>query len=161
MSNRPADLIRLLGLQPHPEGGHYRELFRSAARVAPDDARPSRCALTCIDFLLVAGEFSAWHRVASDEAWHLLEGGPLVLWLMAPTLDRIERVELGAADATRAPRHVVPAHWWQAAEPIGAFAYCSATVGPGFEFADFAFLRDDAAARDALRVLRSDLTRLG
>jgi predicted cupin superfamily sugar epimerase len=58
------------------------------------------------------------------------------------------------------PRHVVPAGAWQAAEPLGAFAYVGATVGPGFDFADFAFLRDDAAAKARLAALRPDLARL-
>ncbi len=143
MSSRADELVRQLGLAPHPEGGHYTEVFRSAVRVAT--ARGERSALTSIDFLLRAGEFSAWHRVLSDEVWHLLEGGPLVLWLLPPDLSRVERVELATVR-----RHVVPADWWQAAEPAGDFAYVGATVGPGFEFADFAFGRDDAALRAAL-----------
>ena len=157
---RAAALIRELGLQPHPEGGHYREWFRSPRRVDPGDGRGLRSALTSIDFLLVHGEFSAWHRVASDEAWHLLEGGPLRLWLMPPTLDRIDRIDLDAAGAAAAPRHLVPAAWWQAAEALGPFALCGATVAPGFEFADFEFLRQHHAASMAMRSLRPELNRL-
>ena len=71
---RAQDLIRTLRLQPHPEGGHYREIFRSPHEVQPADGRKPRSAITTIDFLLQSGEFSAWHRVASDEVWHLLEG---------------------------------------------------------------------------------------
>lgn len=159
-NDRAAELIALLRLQPHPEGGHYRELFRAAAAVACTDGRGTRSALTTIDFLLARGQFSAWHRVRSDEVWHLLEGGPLRLTLMPPSLDRIETVELGAADGGRTPRRVVGAGWWQAAEPLGDYAYCAATVAPGFEFADFSFLRDDPSARDALRRLSPDLVRL-
>jgi uncharacterized protein len=159
-SARAAELVRLLKLAPHPEGGFFRELFRSVQAVAPADARTSRSALTSIDFLLLPGQFSAWHRVASDEVWHLLEGGPLRLWLMPPTLDRIDAVELGAVASGRAPRHAVPAHWWQAAEPLGGFAYCGATVGPGFEFADFSFLRGNLAALVGLQRLQPDLQRL-
>jgi hypothetical protein len=151
MHPRATELIRLLELQPHPEGGWYREVFRSGAAVRPADARPPRSALTTIDFLLPAGQHSAWHRVASDEVWHLLEGGPLRLWLLPPALDALHEVVLAAADGARTPRHVVPAHWWQAAEPLGDFAYVGATVGPGFDFADFAFGRDDAALGGALR----------
>ena len=161
---RAGEIVRALGLVPHPEGGFYREVFRSGAQVQPGDARPVRAALTTIDFLLAAGQRSAWHRVGSDEAWHLLEGAGLVLWLVPPALDRIERVVLGAVDVANAsdapgitrrrPRHVVPAGWWQAAEPLavgpGSFAYVGATVGPGFDFADFAFGRDDAALGAAL-----------
>jgi predicted cupin superfamily sugar epimerase len=161
MNDRPAELIAALRLQPHPEGGHFREVFRSAETVLPDDDRPARSALTTIDFVLARGECSAWHRVRSDEVWHLLEGGSLRLWLMAPTLDAVHAVTLGRVDDRGAtPRHVVPAGWWQSAEPLGDFAYVGATVGPGFEFADFDFLRDDAAASARLVALRPELARL-
>jgi predicted cupin superfamily sugar epimerase len=156
---RAAELVATLQLQPHPEGGFYRELFRSNATVQPSDARPSRSALTSIDFLLARGQFSAWHRVASDEVWHLLEGGPLRLWLMPPGGERLDSVELGGVDGRRTPRHVVEAGWWQAAEPLGDYAYVGATVAPGFDFADFAFLREDAAAASLAR-MAPQLTRL-
>lgn len=162
---QPADdradaLIATLQLQPHPEGGFFREVFRSAHEVSPRDARGARRALTSIDFLLRRGQFSAWHRVASDEVWHLLEGGPLRLWLMPPGLDAVHAVTLGQATPGQAPRYVVPANWWQAAEAIDGFAYCGATVGPGFEFADFSFLRERGAARQALEAMRPELLRL-
>jgi hypothetical protein len=165
---RAAELVATLGLRAHPEGGHYAELHRSAMAVDPLDGRPRRAALTSIDFLLTASQFSAWHRVASDEAWHLLEAaaddrGPpaLRLWLVDPDLVRVESVTLAAADARGLrPRHVVPAHWWQAAEPLGAFAYVGATVGPGFDFADFSFGRSDAAFAAALPRLAPELARL-
>ncbi len=161
-ANRAAALIEQLQLQPHPEGGHYRELFRSEMRVRPEDGRAPRPALTSIDFLLVRGEFSAWHRVRSDEAWHLIEGGPLRLWLMPPALDRVDCIDLAPVDSNGGrPRHIVPAHWWQAAEPLGGYALAGATVGPGFDFADFSFLRVHASAGAALAAMRQDLVRLG
>ncbi len=147
MNPRAGELIAQLGLQPHPEGGHYAEVFRSPRAVQPADARPARAALTSIDFLLAQGEFSAWHRVASDEVWHLLEGVGLRLWLAPPDLSRFDAVDLQPG-ALR--RHVVPADWWQAAEPLADFAYVGATVGPGFDFADFSFGRHHAALRAAL-----------
>ncbi len=146
--SRAKALIRSLGLQPHPEGGWYREVFRSPRQVQPADERPVRLALTTIDFLLEAGQFSAWHRVRSDEVWHLLEGELLTLWLMPPALDAVEKIVLSASTLRR---HVVPADWWQAAEPGGDFAYVGATVGPGFEFADFSFGRDDTVLVQAVR----------
>lgn len=154
MNRRAAELISALGLEPHPEGGHYAEVFRSRDRV--HTPRGERSALTTIDFLLARGEFSAWHRVVSDEVWHLLEGGPLLLHVIAADLGRVDTVELGAAPR----RHVVPAGAWQAAEAGGDFAYVGATVGPGFEFADFSFGRDDGALRAALPKLAPQLTRL-
>ena len=160
MNSRASELIETLKLAPHPEGGWYGEVFRSGRQVAVDDDRSRRQALTSIDFLLGELEFSAWHRVRSDEVWHLLEGGPLRLWLMSPDLDRVHTVELGAASISRAPRHVVPADWWQAAEPLGPFAYAGATVGPGFDFADFAFGRDDSGLVAALTRLDPQALRL-
>ena len=158
-STRAQALIATLGLKPHPEGGWYREVFRSAHPVQPGDGRGSRCALTSIDFLLGPGQASAWHRVRADEAWHWLEGAPLALWLVPPDLSRAECVRLApVAEGTR-PRHVVPAGWWQAAVPEGAYAYVGATVGPGFEFADFAFGREDAAFCAALPQLGAGLSR--
>ncbi len=159
-SIRSTELIALLKLQPHPEGGHYAEVFRSAQSVQAADGRPLRPGLTSIDFLLCAGQFSAWHRVTSDEVWHLLEGPALRLWMAPPDLDTFTAVDLVPASAQGAPRHVVPAGWWQAAEPVGDFAYVGATVGPGFDFADFTFGRDDAALTAALARHAPQLQRL-
>lgn len=160
MPDRADTLIAALKLQPHPEGGHYREIFRSPRAVDARDGRATRSAMTSIDFLLRRGEFSAWHRVASDEVWHLLEGGPLRLWLMPPGGVRIERALLAPVGADGTPRHVVEAGWWQAAEVLGPFAYCAATVAPGFEFADFAFLRDAPQERAQMHALDATLARL-
>jgi len=171
-SGRAQALIQALQLQPHPEGGWYREIYRATDTVQPAHGRGERSTLTSVDFLLRAGERSAWHRVAADEAWHLLEGDALRLWLVSPDLQQVQAVALGPVDGTgRRPRHVVPAMWWQAAEPINSaesahtatdagFSYVGATVGPGFDFADFTFGRDDAALCEALRQHRSDALRL-
>ena len=100
-----------------------------------------------------------WHRVRGDEVWHLLEGDALTLWLLPPAPPPgavVHRVLL--SDATR--RHVVPADWWQAAEPVGDFAYVGATVGPGFDFADFSFGRDDPVLVAALQQHAPMLARL-
>ncbi len=126
-----AELIARLQLEPHPEGGHFRETFRSAQRI---DGGLS--ASTAIWYLLEGGDFSSWHRVSSDEVWHHYDGAPLVLWML--TEEGLERTVLGRDwDAGERPQAVVPAGVWQAAEPLGAFALCGCTVAPGFEFADF------------------------
>ena len=139
-------LIEKLQLLPHPEGGFYREIFRSSSAVHTADGRTTRCALTTIYFLLPEGMHSRWHRVTSDEVWHLYEGGPLELWTAAPSLDSVERVLLGPAGSSAGPVQTVPAGTWQAARALGHFALAGCTVGPGFEFADFSFLRDDPVA---------------
>jgi predicted cupin superfamily sugar epimerase len=156
MNPRAAELIRTLQLQPHPEGGFYRETFRSTLRVSPDQ-RPVRSALTTIYFLLAAGGFSAWHRVHSDEVWHWHEGEPLELLLASADFRTVQRRQLGRIGAGIEPVVTVPAGWWQAARPLGTYALCGCTVAPGFEFEDFSFLRDNPAAVDALRAAAPDL----
>ena len=149
MDARAADLIQGLGLTPHPEGGYFREVYRSAARVHPLDGRADRLALTTIYFLLVAGQVSRWHRVASDEVWHHYEGGPLELLVADAGFDDVSRRLLGPVAETTQPVHVVVAGEWQAARPTGSYTLVGCTVGPGFEFADFQLLEslpDEAAA---------------
>lgn len=145
-----AELKEKLGLAPHPEGGHYREVFRSASEVRPDDDRAPRSALTAIHFLLSAGERSRWHRVRSDEVWHFSDGAPMELLLLTPDLARHELVTLGRITDGQVPFHVVPAGWWQAARPRGDLSLCSCVVGPGFDFADFTFM-DDAGDQRQVR----------
>jgi predicted cupin superfamily sugar epimerase len=148
MHPRAQALVRSLQLLPHPEGGYYRELFRSLHEVQPEDGRGTRSALTLIAFLLVEGHPSAWHRVRSDECWHWIEGASLELRLTNPQLDRVTPVRLGG-DEEALPIHVVPAGHWQAARALGPYVLVSCLVAPGFDFADFAMLRDVAQERDA------------
>jgi len=127
-----ADIIRLLDLKPHPEGGHFRETFR--------DTRPinGRAASTAIYFLLAAGERSHWHRVDAAEAWHWYAGAPLVLELVDTQAGPIRHVKLGAdLAAGERPQAVVPAGVWQAAETLGDWTLVGCTVAPGFEFSGF------------------------
>jgi predicted cupin superfamily sugar epimerase len=160
MDDRARELIHGLGLQPHPEGGHYREIHRSESHVEPFDGRAQRTAGTAIYFLLAAGEVSRWHRVASDETWHHYEGEPLELWIAAPDGARSRRVLLGRALETEGPSFTVPAHYWQAARSAGAYSLAGCTVSPGFEFDDFRFLRDDAEAAKRLQAHAPELAAL-
>ncbi|HEX2092878.1 MAG TPA: cupin domain-containing protein [Longimicrobiaceae bacterium] len=139
MHPRADELLRLLELTPHPEGGHFREVFRSHLTVVPD-CRDPRSALTTIYFLLARGERSRWHRVLSDEAWHFYEGDPLELLWLDPSGTRCHRERLGPVREGCQPVRVVPAGCWQAARPTGEFTLVGCTVGPGFEFEDFALL---------------------
>lgn len=156
---RVRELIDLLQLQPHPEGGYYRQAYRSGSEVQPLDERPIRASLTTIFYLLASDQHSRWHRVRSDEAWHFYEGDPLELMLLDPTLNATSVVTLGPLDVG-SPVHVVPAGWWQAARPTGLFSLVGCTVAPGFEFDDFDLLRDDAACVDVLRVLPPEMVAL-
>jgi len=126
-----SDVICLLALKPHPEGGHFRETFRDA--VAGD-----RAASTAIYFLLARGERSHWHRVDAAEVWHHYAGAPLALAIAARERAPIERVTLGPdLAAGDRPQAVVPAGAWQAAESLGDWTLVGCTVAPGFEFQGF------------------------
>jgi predicted cupin superfamily sugar epimerase len=121
------DVIRLLELKPHPEGGYFRETFRD-----PHPVQGLRAASTAIYFLLKRGERSHWHRVDAAEAWHWYAGSALIL--------RIEKsdIRLGSdLAAGERPQAVVPARAWQAAESLGDWTLCGCTVAPGFEFSGF------------------------
>jgi uncharacterized protein len=143
-SGRSAQLIAALGLAPHPEGGYFAEVYRSASSVMPEDARPSRLALTSIYFLLPAGAVSRWHRVLSDEVWHFYEGAPLNLWMAPPEAIEATPHRLGPIADGQRPVRTVPAGWWQAARSAGEYSLVGCTVGPGFEFQDFALAADHA-----------------
>lgn len=126
------EIVRLLDLKPHPEGGHFRETFRDGATDASGRSRS-----TAIYFLLAAGEVSAWHRVDAAEVWHFHAGAPLVLTL-SPNGHDAEAHRLGPdLAAGERPQAVVPAGWWQAAESLGAWTLVGCTVAPGFEFSGF------------------------
>ena len=140
MDARAAELVRFLGLQPHPEGGHFREVFRSEHSFSHPGAGGPRAAATHIYFLLAAGEKSRWHRLASDEVWHFYEGSPLDLYTIAPGAPRLEHRRLGQLEAAF-PTLAVPAGTWQAARPAGAYTLAGCTVAPGFEYADFELLQ--------------------
>jgi len=154
MDARAAALIEQLQLQPHPEGGFFREIHRSSDVVLPVGDRPARRAVTSIYFLLSAGSHSRWHRVLSDEIWHLYEGGPVELLLAAPAMTDFVALQLASVSSASAPVHTVRAGWWQAARPHCSFALMGCTVAPGFEFADFALLSDCAAPRAELQLRR-------
>ena len=126
------DIIRRLDLQPHPEGGHFRETFRD-----PRTDADGRSASTAIYFLLKAGEVSRWHRVDAAEVWHWYAGAPLELSIAEN--DRIiAKLTLGSGlgDGQR-PQAVVPARHWQSARSLGAWTLAGCTVAPGFEFSRF------------------------
>ncbi|VCU68211.1 hypothetical protein PIGHUM_00261 [Pigmentiphaga humi] len=149
MHPRAQALITQLGLQPHPEGGYYGEVFRSGRQVLRQPDGLARSALTSIFFLLPRGATSCWHRVAhADEAWHHYEGAPVALHVLLPGAAQAEAWLLGPigdAHPGALPARVVPADAWQAARPLGDYALVGCTVGPGFDFADFAMARDLSA----------------
>ena len=138
-TSRAEQLVDLLGLAPHPEGGWYRELFRSADRVSRADGAP-RSALTTIYFLLAAGTPSRWHRVEADEVWHHYEGAPLELLVYDPATRSCRPTVLDTPAHEREPVGIVRAGEWQAARTLGDYSLVGCNVGPGFEFEDFQFV---------------------
>src|SRR5580765_1486709 len=140
MHSRASELLQALGMRPHPEGGHYAELYRSPRRVEVLERKVHRSAITSIYFLLAAGEYSRWHRVMSDEIWHYHEGDAIELVLFDQ--QGLRRLRLGPVSRETRPTIVVPAGTWQAARTMGAYTLGACTVGPGFDFADFSLAVD-------------------
>ena len=126
------EIIALLDLAPHPEGGHYRQTW------VADAVEGERSAGTCIYFLLKAGERSHWHRVDATEIWHFHAGAPLILKRAAteagPRADHRLGPDLAAGER---PQGIVPEGWWQSAETTRDWTLVSCTVSPGFRFEGF------------------------
>jgi hypothetical protein len=136
-------LIERLHLQPHPEGGWFRETYRAAEGIAAAALPPrfggDRSVSTAIYFLLEAGQCSHLHRIRSDEVWHFYAGDPLIVVEIDPA-GRLKTTRLGGdLAAGEVYQHVVPAGVWFGAAPAenGRFALVGCTVAPGFDFADF------------------------
>ena len=136
-------LIREWSLEQHPEGGWFRELYRSPSLVTRADGQ-QRAAITSILYLLDAGSRSRWHAVHhADEVWTHLQGTPLSLWTLEPKGETAVQHVLSMHN----PVHVVPAGHWMAARSEGQYSLVSCCVGPGFDFADFEMLRDRPASQ--------------
>ena len=128
------EIIKLLGLMPHPEGGYYKETYRSSTRI-PGESRPHS---TAIYYLLVPGSVSKMHRLRSDELFHFYIGDP-VTWVLLESSKRVRKVTLGSQlDKGQVPQMIVPAGtWFGGILEGGSFALMGTTVAPGFEFEDF------------------------
>jgi uncharacterized protein len=124
------DVIRVLTLKPHPEGGHYRETFRDARLIQ------GRSASTAIYYLLARGERSHWHRIDAAEIWHYYAGASLALGIAEGGVTTVVRLGADLA-AGEQPQVVVPAGTWQSAESRGDWTLVGCTVAPGFEFSSF------------------------
>jgi predicted cupin superfamily sugar epimerase len=138
------EIVRLLDLAPHPEGGFYRQTFRDSLSFGGGGGR---AASTAIYYLLPGGGISHWHRVDAAEAWHYYAGAPLELKIAppgAPTEIHRLGVELAAGER---PQAVVPAGVWQSARSLGRgpneWTLVGCTVAPGFEFAGFELAPDN------------------
>ena len=139
MSDEADDLIRELNLRPHPEGGHFREVFRDV-RGADNRARS-----TAIYFLLRAGETSHWHRIDVCEVWHWYRGAPLALSIAPGRGVPIQHILGNDIAAGQRPQLVVPERAWQSARTLGGYTLAGCTVAPGFDFDKFELAPDGFA----------------
>jgi predicted cupin superfamily sugar epimerase len=139
-------LLRKLNLQPHPEGGHFSQTYRSALSVYREGATTPSSAATAIYYLLGAGDHSAWHRLRSDEVWHFYAGDSLLVYQINAA-GELETHRLGNVldDPAASFQILVPAGQWFAAECAqgGQFALVGCTVSPGFEFSEFELADSD------------------
>jgi len=149
MNQKIQSLIEQLRLQPHPEGGYYRETYRAPLEVVTPAHRETRSAYTSIHFLLEGQQYSAWHRVASCESWFCRLGCDLQVFSLMPATQepgkvvQVQTIGLSCGNFEL----TVPAGRWFAAKPVNeqAFSLVSCVVGPGFVFDDF-----EMASRQAL-----------
>lgn len=132
-----SEIIESLNLSPHPEGGWYKESWR--AETAPGE----RASGTAIYYLLEEGQRSHWHRVDAVEIWHYYAGAALAL-SMAEDGGAPDTTTLGG-DLSKGerPQVIVPAHWWQSAQSLGAWTLVGCTVSPGFQFEGFELAAPD------------------
>lgn len=136
-------LIQQFGLERHPEGGWYRQTYKSeeliTASALPERYGGDRSFSTAIYFLLEKGDFSAFHRIQSDECWHFYTGDPLLVYVIKQN-GQLDTITLGKKFTEGQQfQFVVPANSWFASRPAAGSEYClvGCTVAPGFDFADF------------------------
>lgn len=137
------ELIEKLKLEPHPEGGYFRETYRSAGVISHknllEDYTGDRNFSTCIYFLLIADKFSAFHRIKQDEIWHFYNGATICLYMISPSGQLSSQLIGRNLDKGEVPQFMVPGGYWFAAE-VGqqnSYSLVGCTVAPGFDFADF------------------------
>jgi predicted cupin superfamily sugar epimerase len=145
MNPETQTLIDRLGLIPHPEGGFYRECYRAPLQLHSPSHRGMRSAFTSIYFLLAGTQYSAWHRVASDESWFFHEGSDVEVYSLVPGVEQkglaLHTQTLGASSGCF--ELTIAAGTWFAARPVSPDSYTlvSCVVAPGFEFEDFELAR--------------------
>ncbi|MFC5046454.1 cupin domain-containing protein [Aquimarina hainanensis] len=147
--NTAQSIIKHLDLQPHPEGGYFRETYRSKEEIPkaalPDTYSSSRNYTTAIYFLLTSDTFSAFHRIKQDEIWHFYDGAPIQLHMISPE-GHYSMVRIGKDFSNgELPQFTVPGGYWFAAnlQKEATFSLVGCTVSPGFDFQDFELPKRD------------------
>ena len=143
MEQKVFDLITQLKLSPHPEGGYFKETYRSKEEIKEeclgDQYKGKRNHATCIYFLLTSTMFSAFHRIHQDEIWHFYDGSPLLLHIISPKGKYSAYIVGNNVSSNQKPQVIVPGGSWFAANVIGdnSYSLVGCTVSPGFDFLDF------------------------
>ncbi|MCD2259977.1 cupin domain-containing protein [Psychroserpens luteolus] len=143
MVNKIQQIIKQLELQPHPEGGYFKETYRSSGEIKNDSLGDNyngqRNYSTCIYFLLTSDNFSALHRIKQDEIWHFYDGSPIRLHVISESGIHTEHLIGKDLNKGEVPQYIVPGGCWFAAEVIdkNAYSLVGCTVSPGFSFEDF------------------------
>lgn len=145
-------LITKLGLEPHPEGGYYRQIYRSTSEVISPKHGLARPAVTHIYFLLLKGQVSRFHRVLHDEIWNHYAGAPLTLFQLHQ--QQLHEKRIGGENNEMAS--IVPGGHFQAAETTGDYSLVGCSVAPGFDFADFSFI-DEPCVRQWIELAHPHL----
>ena len=135
-------LINDLKLEPHPEGGFYREVYRSCGWLISPKNNKKRNLLTDIYYLLQRGQISRFHSVVHDEVWHFYQGAPLQLLEIDNTSHQLSKILLSSNPQNLQYKHCIKGGNWQAAFTTGEYSLVGCTVAPAFDFADFQFLKD-------------------
>jgi len=139
-------LIRAYDLQPHPEGGYFKEKYRSDQTVFSKEAQKERQAISHIYYLLTKGQVARFHKVLHDEIWHVYQGSPMKLIY----LDGTEMKEEIFGPGCKEYFAVIKGGQYQAAESTGDYTLIGCTVGPGFNYEDWILLADDKENADLL-----------
>lgn len=158
--SRAEELIGQLHLEPHPEGGFFREVYRSELRIDSPVINQTRNAVTSIYFLLCKDQISRFHRVLHEEMWHFFEGAALTLIQATPSAESCREILLGPQANDCVYQHCIPAGHWQAARTTGDYTLVGCTVAPGFDFQDFMFLKDSPECAAVLNDQHPDYSHL-
>jgi len=156
MENHQFEFMEPINLKEHPEGGRFREIFRSKIQVRVINGK-IRTALTHIYFSLSPNEISRFHRISSDEVWNLYQGDGVRLYLWDETENPPTNITLSSR--TNCFCYIVPAGIWQAAEPIAGTVLVGCSVAPGFEYTDFELMDPESEYAQRLLSLAPELRR--
>lgn len=141
--NRVQEIIKILDLQPHPEGGYFKETYRSKGEINTDlldeNYNGKRNYSTCIYFLLTSDNFSAFHKINQDEIWHFYEGSSIILHTLSEEGKHQKFLIGNSLNDHERPQLIVPGNHWFAAKikDKNSYALVGCTVSPGFDFNDF------------------------